>query len=143
MRNPSQHRPGRSLRLAAAAAAAALVVPAAIYLSSGAASAAAANLLGNSGFESGSLSGWTCDSGTASAVTSPVHSGSYALAGTPASSDDAQCTQTVSVQPNTTYTLSAYVEGSYVYLGDTGGGDTWMVSQSPLDFTKIFDSYSG
>jgi hypothetical protein len=128
MRNPSQHRPGRSLRLAAAAAAAALVVPAAIYLSSGAASAAAANLLGNSGFESGSLSGWTCDSGTASAVTSPVHSGSYALAGTPASSDDAQCTQTVSVQPNTTYTLSAYVEGSYVYLGDTGGGDTWTPS---------------
>jgi hypothetical protein len=57
-----------------------------------------------------------------------VHSGSYALAGTPSSSDDAQCTQTVSVQPNTSYTLSGYVEGSYVYLGVTGGTDTWTPS---------------
>jgi hypothetical protein len=110
------------------AAAAALVVPAALYLSTGAASAAGTNLVSNSGFESGSLSGWTCDSGTASIVSSPAHSGSHALAGTPSSSDDAQCTQTVSVTANTTYTLSAYVEGSYVYLGTTGGTDTWTPS---------------
>ncbi|HWG23523.1 carbohydrate binding domain-containing protein, partial [Actinospica sp.] len=121
-------RPRRSLRLAVGAAAAALVVPATLYLSTGAASAAATNLVGNAGFESGNLSGWTCDSGTGSVVTSPVHSGSYALAGAPTSSDDAQCTETVSVQANTTYTLSAYVEGSYVYLGDTGGSDTWTPS---------------
>ena len=44
-----------------------------------------------------------------------MHSGSHALGATPSSSDDAQCTQTVSVQPNTSYTLSGYVEGSYVY----------------------------
>ena len=121
-------RPARRLRFAVGAAAAALVVPAALYLSTGAASAAATNLLANSGFESGSLTGWTCDSGTAAAVTSPVHSGSDALGATPTSSDDAQCTQTVSVQANTTYTLSAYVEGSYVYLGDNGGSDTWTPS---------------
>ena len=91
-------RPRRSLRFALAAAAAALVVPATLYLSTGAASAAATNLVGNAGFESGNLTGWTCDSGTGSVVTSPVHSGSYALAGAPTSSDDAQCTETVSVQ---------------------------------------------
>ena len=134
MRQPAQHdpasrhRPRRSIRLAVGAAAAALVVPAALYLSTGAASAAATNLLTDAGFESGSLSGWTCDSGTAGVVTSPTHSGSHALGGTPTSSDDAQCTQTVSVQANTTYTLSAYVEGSYVYLGDSGGNDTWTPS---------------
>jgi hypothetical protein len=117
----------RQFRLAAGATAAALLVPAALYLSTGAASAAGANLLANPGFESG-LSGWSCDAGTAAAVSSPVHSGSAALGATPTSSDDAQCTQTVSVQANTTYTLSAYVEGSYVYLGVNGGTDTWTPS---------------
>jgi hypothetical protein len=118
----------RHFRPAAVACAAALVVPAALYLSTGSAVAASANLLTNPGFEAGSLSGWTCDSGTATVVTSPVHSGSYALEATPTSSDDAQCTQTVAVQANTTYTLSAYVEGSYVYLGVNGGTDTWTPS---------------
>lgn len=117
----------REFRLAAGAAAAALIVPAALYLSTGAASAAAANLLADPGFESG-LTGWTCDAGTAAAVTSPVHSGSHALGATPTSSDDAQCTETVSVQANTAYTLSAYVEGSYVYLGANGASDTWTPS---------------
>jgi chitinase len=90
--------------------------------------AASGNLLTNPGFESGDLSGWTCDAGTGAVVASPVHSGSHALAGTPSGSDNAQCTQTVSVQPNTAYTLSGYVEGSYVYIGVTGGTSTWTPS---------------
>jgi len=94
----------------------------------GPALASSANLLSNPGFESGSLSGWTCDPGTAAVVTTPVHSGSYALAATPSSSDDAQCTQTVTVTPNTTYTLTGEFQGSYVYLGITGGNDTWTPS---------------
>jgi hypothetical protein len=117
----------RQFRLAAGACAAALVIPTALYLSTGAAAAAGSNLLTNPGFESG-LTGWSCDAGTATVVSSPVHSGSGALAATPTDSDDAQCTQTVTVQANTAYTLSAYVEGSYVYLGVNGGTDTWTPS---------------
>ncbi|MBX6372461.1 MAG: carbohydrate binding domain-containing protein [Acidothermus sp.] len=81
----------------------------------------------NGGFEAGSTSGWSCQAGDR-VVTSPVHSGSYALAGTPDNSTTAQCTQTVTVSPNTTYTLSAWVNGSYVYLGaNAASGDvnTW------------------
>jgi hypothetical protein len=87
----------------------------------GQASAADANLVTNPGFETG-LTGWTCDAGTATTVTSPVHGGTHALSGTPTASDDAQCTQTVSVAPNSAYTLSDVVQGAYVYLGATGTG---------------------
>jgi hypothetical protein len=94
--------------------------------------AADSNLLTNPGFETGDLSGWSCDPGTGAVVSSPVHSGSHALAGTPSSSDDAQCTQQVSVQPNSSYSLSGWVQGSYVYLGVTGTGtndtSTWTPS---------------
>ncbi len=109
----------------------------------GASSAATTNLVNNPGFESGTTSGWACGS-SASVVTSPVHSGTYALSNTPAGSDDAQCTQTISVQPNSAYTLSAWVDGSYVYLGDTGTGtsdtSTWTpggsgYSQLTTNFT--------
>ena len=108
------------------AAAAALLTSAAVI--SAPPAAAAANLIGNGGFETGSLSGWSCSS-LDSTVTSPVHSGSYALAGAASSSDDAQCSQSVSVQPSSTYTLTGWVEGNYVFLGDSGTGssdtDAW------------------
>lgn len=90
--------------------------------------AQAANLLTNPGFETGSLSGWACTGGTGSVVGSPVHSGSFALAGAATNSDNAQCTQTVAVAPNTAYTLSAWVRGNYVFLGVTGGVSTWTPS---------------
>ncbi|MFI5632378.1 carbohydrate binding domain-containing protein [Streptomyces sp. NPDC051664] len=92
--------------------------------------ASAANLVNNSGFESATLSGWSCSGGLGSVVSSPVHSGSKALAGAAGDSDNAKCTQTVAVQPNTTYTLSGWVRGSYVYLGVTGGSSTWTTSTS-------------
>ncbi|MEU8266164.1 glycoside hydrolase family 18 protein [Sphaerisporangium sp. NPDC049002] len=84
--------------------------------------ALAANIAANPGFESG-LSGWTCAS-TAKTVTSPVHGGASALEATPAGSDYARCSQTVRVKPSSSYSLSAWVRGSYVFLGALGTGTT-------------------
>ncbi len=103
---------------------------ASIALLPGVGSAASANLVNNPGFETGTTSGWSCGS-SAAIVTSPVHSGSHALSDTPQGQDDAQCTQTISVQPNSAYTLSAWVDGSYVYLGDTGTGTTDTSTWTP------------
>ncbi|MFE5829530.1 chitinase [Streptomyces sp. NPDC056508] len=88
-----------------------------------AAQAADTELARNGGFEAG-LDGWTCTAGSGAAVTSPVHGGTKALQATPAGSDNARCSQTVTVKPNSTYTLSGWVRGSYVYLGATGTGTT-------------------
>jgi chitinase len=124
------HLRGSRIRPAlAAAAAAALAAGGAMFAAR--AEAASTDILINGSFGSGDLTGWSCDAGTASVVTSPVYSGdSHALAGAASASDDAQCTQTVSVQPNTAYTLSGEFEGDYVYLGISGGTDTWTPSAS-------------
>jgi chitinase len=100
----------------------------------GAQPASAANLLTNAGFESGSLSGWSCAGG--SVVTSPVHSGSYALS----ASDYGRCTQTVAVKPSTTYTVSAWVRGNPVYLGVTGGPSTWAAPTAYQQLSLTFTS---
>ncbi|MET7621114.1 carbohydrate binding domain-containing protein [Streptomyces sp. NPDC005408] len=113
------------------AAAASLAVPG---------TAQAANLLSNPGFETGSLSGWSCTGGLGSVVSSPVHSGTKALAGAVSASDNAKCTQTVAVQPNTAYTLSGWVRGSYVYLGVTGGTSTWTPSATA--YTQLSVSFT-
>jgi len=94
-----------------------------VLLASG--TAQAANLVANPGFESGSLSPWTCAG--ASVVGSPVHTGTKAVQGNVTASDFAQCSQNVTVVPNTAYTVSAWVRGGggFVYLGVTGGSSTW------------------
>ncbi|MET9724880.1 chitinase [Streptomyces zaomyceticus] len=88
-----------------------------------AAQAADAELARNGGFEAG-LDGWTCSAGSGAAVSTPVRSGTKALQATPAGSDNARCSQTVTVKPNSSYTLSGWVRGSYVYLGASGTGTT-------------------
>jgi len=122
-----------------------LVLVAAALLTTGAGlaitgTAYAANLVTNPGFETGSLSGWSCTGGLGSVVSSPVHSGTYALAGAANDSDNAQCTQTVSVQANTAYTLSAWVRGNYVFLGVTGGASIW--TPSAATYTQLTTSFT-
>ncbi|CAM5552431.1 chitinase OS=Streptomyces viridochromogenes OX=1938 GN=ADK34_12435 PE=3 SV=1 [Streptomyces viridochromogenes] len=123
----------------------ALLVTAALALSgltalSSAARAADADLVRNGGFESG-LDGWTCTAGTA--VDSPVHSGRSALQATPAGSDNARCAQTVTVKPDSAYTLSGHVRGAYVYLGADGTGttdvSTW--TQSAPDWQRLTTTF--
>ncbi|MFE3185605.1 chitinase [Streptomyces violascens] len=96
----------------------------------GVASAADVNNARNAGFESG-LGGWSCSAGSGSVVSSPVHGGTAALKATPSGSDTGQCSQTVAVKPNSTYTLSAWVQGSYVYLGASGTGTTDVSTWTP------------
>jgi chitinase len=82
----------------------------------------------NGGFETGSLSPWTCSAaGGATVQSSTVHSGSHALTATPTSGDTAQCQQTLTLKANTAYTLTGWIQGNYVYLGVSGGASasTW------------------
>ncbi|MFI0999012.1 chitinase [Streptomyces galbus] len=96
----------------------------------GQASAADVNNAKNAGFESG-LSGWTCSANSGTTVSSPVHAGTAALKATPGGQDNARCSQTVAVKPNSTYTLSAWVQGGYAYLGATGTGTTDVSTWTP------------
>lgn len=95
------------------------------------------NLVANPGFETGNLSNWSCDAGD-TVVTSPVHSGSHALQVTPTSSTLGECDQTISVQANHTYTLTAFVNGSFAYIGVQGGTSTWTSSSSYTQLSVTF-----
>jgi chitinase len=132
------------LRRVSLVAACLLVLGLGVAAAAPAASAASANLLANGDFATGTTSGWTCSAGDA-VVTSPVYSGSaYALAGTPTDSDYARCSQVVSVQPSSSYSLSGWVEGDYVYLGDsgTGGTDTSDWTPSAANWTELSTSFT-
>ncbi|MCK2241808.1 MULTISPECIES: glycoside hydrolase family 18 protein [unclassified Crossiella] len=91
--------------------------------------AAEPNLAANPGFEQ-STAGWTCTAG-GSTVASPVRSGSAALTTTPAGQDNARCSQSVPVKASSSYTLTAWVQGSYTYLGASGTGGTDVSTWSP------------
>ncbi|MBC2875250.1 MULTISPECIES: chitinase [Streptomyces] len=104
---------------------------------------AAPNLLKNAGFENG-LSPWSCsaDSGT---TGTPAHSGTAALKAAPSGLDNARCAQTVAVKPGSAYTLSAWVQGSYVYLGASGTGTTDVSTWTPgtgSDWKELTTSFT-
>ncbi|NNN36718.1 chitinase [Streptomyces sp. S3(2020)] len=117
----------RSARFWSAAVLAALALG---VSGTGQASAADVNNAKNAGFESG-LTNWTCTAGSGATVSSPVHGGAAALKATPAGQDNAKCTQAVAVKPGSTYTLSAWVQGGYSYLGVTGTGTTDVSTWTP------------
>lgn len=96
----------------------------------GTAQAADVNVAKNAGFESG-LANWTCSAGSGATASSPVHGGASSLKATPAGQDNAKCTQTVTVKPSSTYTLSAWVQGGYAYLGASGTGTSDVSTWTP------------
>lgn len=102
---------------------AAVLAAGALVATAPTASAADVDVARNGGFEAG-LDGWSCTAGSGAAVSTPVRSGTKALKATPAGNDNARCSQAVTVKPNSRYTLSAWVQGSPVYLGATGTGTT-------------------
>lgn len=122
-------RPPRHRRLLTAALTA-LAAAAATLSGSTPAAAADVNAARNAGYESG-LSDWTCSAGSGGTVGSPVHTGTGALRAAPTAADNATCSQTVAVRPGSTYRLSAYVQGSYVYLGASGTGTTDVSTWTP------------
>ncbi|WP_435877884.1 chitinase [Streptomyces kurssanovii] len=141
---PAWNRPARSGRRALGAGLA-LAVGTGLTLmgTAGTAQAADVNVAKNAGFESG-LTNWSCSGGSGAAVSSPVHSGASALKATPAGQDNAKCSQSVAVKPNSTYSLSAWVQGSYVYLGASGTGTTDVSTWTPggSSWTKLTTSFT-
>jgi hypothetical protein len=124
-------------------------------------SAAATNLLVNPGFETGNFTGWstggnsinsgvaadgTAISGTGSATTVKVRSGSFAGFAVIRCSDSSACqnlqlanekftlTQTVPVQQNTSYDVGFFLGGSRAYGVDPR--DNWL--QIFIDGTGLF-----
>ncbi|MDH6136786.1 hypothetical protein P3T37_006217 [Kitasatospora sp. MAA4] len=95
----------------------------------------------NGGFETGSLSPWTCQSGGA-VVSTPVHSGSHALQVAPTSSQTGECDQSVTLAPNHAYTLTGWVQGNYAYLGVSGGAtaSTWASGSAWTKLTVPFST---
>ncbi|MGI5393031.1 chitinase [Streptomyces sp. CA-251251] len=124
---PVRRRPGRRTKFWAGAVTAALALS---VTAVGQASAADVNNAKNAGFEAG-LSDWTCSANSGTTVSSPVHGGSAALKATPNGQDNARCSQTVKVKPGSTYTLGAWVQGGYSYLGVTGTGTTDVSTWTP------------
>ncbi|WP_078628328.1 chitinase [Streptomyces sp. NRRL F-2664] len=106
------------------------------------AAAADADLVRNGGFEVG-LDGWSCSGGSGAVVTTPVHGGTSALKATPAGQDNGRCSQTVTVAPDSTYTLGAWVQGAYVYLGAAGTGttDVSVWTQSPGAWKQLTTTF--
>ncbi|MEV7140136.1 chitinase [Streptomyces tauricus] len=127
-------------RSALALCAATVLAASGVTALSSAARAADADLARNGGFEAG-LDGWTCTAG--SAVGSPVRSGVSALQATPAGTDHARCAQTVTVRPDSQYTLAGHVRGSYVYLGASGTGTTDVSAwtQSAPDWQRLATTF--
>ncbi|MFE9255979.1 chitinase [Streptomyces sp. NPDC006879] len=94
------------------------------------ATAADPDLARNGGYEAG-LDGWSCSASSAVVVATPVHGGNSALGATPSGQDRAQCSQLIQVEPDSSYTLSAWVQGGYVYLGASGTGTTDVSTWTP------------
>jgi hypothetical protein len=97
----------------------------------------------NGNFETGSLSPWTAQSGDA-VETATVHAGKYALQVAATAGATGEADQAVTLQPNTSYTLSGWVQGNYAFIGVSGGAttDTWTSSSSWTQLSLKFTTGS-
>ena len=102
-----------TLRAALAVTATAALITAGLLVG---APAGAVELVANPGFESG-LAGWTCTAETG--VGTQARTGVRALTGTP-NATTAECAQTIPVTAGAAYTLTAWVNGAFVFLGASG-----------------------
>ncbi|ROR44380.1 chitinase [Kitasatospora cineracea] len=98
------------------------------------------DVIANGDFSAGNHIGpWTCGP-TVTAVNNAATG--WDLQGSPAGNDYANCSQTVTVLPNSTYTLSAVVQGGYVFAGVTGTGgtdpSTWSSNSGWNTLTSTF-----
>ncbi|WP_051816573.1 chitinase [Kitasatospora sp. NRRL B-11411] len=98
------------------------------------------DVIANGDFSAGNhISPWTCGP-TVTAVNNAATG--WDLQGAPAGTDYANCSQTVTVLPNSTYTLSAVVQGGYVFAGVTGTGgtdpSTWSSNSGWNTLTSTF-----
>ncbi|ROR35323.1 hypothetical protein [Kitasatospora cineracea] len=112
-------RPGR-LPLGAAAAAALLTATAGFALLGSGTAGAAQEAVRDGLFAQPLADNWTC--------TGDVRQLDRGVEGRPGGYDYAGCTQRVTVQPYTTYDLTADVSGAYAFVG-VYGGDTEAVYQ--------------
>ncbi len=88
----------------------------------------------NGGFETGALSPWSAPGDAV--VASPAHSGTHALQVVPSASATGEAAQNVTLAPNHAYTLTAWVQGSYAYVGVRGGA-TASAWTSGSGWTKL------
>ncbi|MEV0841358.1 carbohydrate binding domain-containing protein [Actinocatenispora sera] len=93
-------------------------------------------------FEAGSLAPWTCTGGSGSIVSSPTHGGAGALKLSPTSSDNATCSQSVTLRANASYTLTAYVQGDYAFLGTTGAATDANAWTNAGEYTKLSATFT-
>ncbi|MBH1937899.1 carbohydrate binding domain-containing protein [Streptomyces sp. AV19] len=89
----------------------------------------------NGDFETGTTAPWTCDEG-ATVVNSPAHGGSYALRSAPTASGTGECRQTLTLSPDTSYTLGGRVRGDYAFVGVSGGATASQWASSG-DWTEL------
>jgi hypothetical protein len=77
-------------------------------------------------------------------VSSPVHAGSHAVQVAATSSQTGECDQTITVSANASHTLTAWVQGTYAFVGVSGGASasTWTTSSGWTELTVPFTTGS-
>jgi hypothetical protein len=95
--------------------------------------------ISNPGFETGSLSPWVGQPGDA-VVSTPAHTGTHAVELAATASQTGEVDQTITLAPNSSHTLTAWVQGNFAFIGVSGGAtaSTWTTSAGWTQLTVPF-----